>query len=164
MSTPKIMQYFDHRHLADGPLRDISREYTEFAHKINNYLPDSAEKSTALRKLLESKDSAVRSALDLAQPHERAEQHEDVSGIHEGGEELPLPNPATLARVLEGEKRKQNHPGDVEMDRPRGGEIKASDQIIDPSSIPVEDSAYENIHASMEAMLARQQARRAHGY
>lgn len=64
MSAP-ILRYFEFAHLRDGPLRDTSSMFHELAVELDSSLPDGAEKSTALRKLLESKDAAVRAALDV---------------------------------------------------------------------------------------------------
>ncbi|WP_350269328.1 hypothetical protein AAFP32_12095 [Brevibacterium sp. CBA3109] len=64
MSAP-IMRYFEFAHLRDGPLRDTSSMFYELAVELDSSLPDGAEKSTALRKLLEAKDAAVRGALDV---------------------------------------------------------------------------------------------------
>ncbi|PKQ22200.1 MAG: hypothetical protein CVT65_14470 [Actinobacteria bacterium HGW-Actinobacteria-5] len=64
MSAP-ILRYFSINHLKPGPLRQTSALFAELAVTIDDALPDSAEKSVALRKLLESKDAAVRAALDL---------------------------------------------------------------------------------------------------
>ena len=64
-STPSpILRYFAADHLPDGPLRDTSRHFAVLARILDSELPNGAEKSTALRKLLEAKDAAVRSALD----------------------------------------------------------------------------------------------------
>lgn len=63
MAAP-ILRYFTHDHLPTGLLRDTSEEFGVLARKVDNSLPDGAEKSTALRKLLEAKDAAVRAALD----------------------------------------------------------------------------------------------------
>ncbi len=58
-----IIRYFDFRHLPQGSLRDTSALYTRMAGTLDELLPDGPEKSVALRKLLESKDAAVRSVL-----------------------------------------------------------------------------------------------------
>ena len=60
-----ILRYFAHAHLPDGILRDTSEEFGVLARKVDNSLPDGAEKSVALRKLLQAKDAAVRAALDI---------------------------------------------------------------------------------------------------
>ena len=57
-----IMKYFQYSHLPDR-LQEISQPFCELAKSIAMKLPDGAEKSTALRKLLECKDAAVRAAL-----------------------------------------------------------------------------------------------------
>lgn len=64
MSTP-IMRYFDFDHLREGSLRNTSEKFHALATEVDETLPDGAEKSTALRKLLEAKDAAVRAALDM---------------------------------------------------------------------------------------------------
>lgn len=45
-------------------LQDVSRYFGELAVHISVTLPRSAERTVCLRKLLESKDCAVRAALD----------------------------------------------------------------------------------------------------
>lgn len=59
-----ILQYFKYNHL-EGPLRSASAPFCTLAWKLVRKLPHNAETSTALRKLLESKDAAVRAALDI---------------------------------------------------------------------------------------------------
>ena len=68
----EILQYFEYAHLPEN-LAAVSRPFCELAHSLvygdslNTYdcpsLPDNAEKSVALRKLLEAKDAAVRAAV-----------------------------------------------------------------------------------------------------
>ena len=153
------MRYFDHRHLKPGPLRDVSKEYTEMEEKLYKFLPDGPEKSEALRDLLKSKDSAVRSALDLTKPEQRAPITKDPSGIDEGAEELPSPV--------------QSHPGDREMDRPRG----EGGSVIDihyntlPEGVTVNRDHPSTGAGSIGALsdiemaqVRRLQARRTHGY
>lgn len=60
----KLLTYFTYDHLPPT-LQGVSRPYAELAHAIAASLPPSAEATTAVRKLLESKDCAVRAALDL---------------------------------------------------------------------------------------------------
>jgi hypothetical protein len=57
-----LMQYFTYEHLPDH-LQLISEPFCVLAKHIADYLPDNPEKTAALRKLLESKDCAVRAAL-----------------------------------------------------------------------------------------------------
>lgn len=91
-SKTPIMRYFDHRHLKDGPLRDVSKEYTEMAEKLDKFLPAGPEKSEALRDLLKSKDSAVRAALDLTTEDQRAPQTEDgpIESITKRGDQTVI--------------------------------------------------------------------------
>lgn len=63
MSAP-ILRYFEFAHLSSGVLRATSSKFHALATNIDETLPDGPEKSTALRKLLEAKDAAVRAALD----------------------------------------------------------------------------------------------------
>ena len=60
-----MLRYFSCAHLVDGPLRETSAKFEALASDIDELLPDNTEKHTALRKLLEAKDAAVRAALDI---------------------------------------------------------------------------------------------------
>lgn len=57
-----IMKFFDYEHLPPR-LQDISRPICEVAREMDAMLPDGAEKSAGLRKLLEAKDCMVRAAV-----------------------------------------------------------------------------------------------------
>lgn len=59
-----ILRYFAHDHLP-FPLNDLAYEFESMAILLDGALPNGPEKSVAFRKLLEAKDAAVRSALDL---------------------------------------------------------------------------------------------------
>ena len=61
MSSP-IMRFFGYSHLRDNS-QTISRPCGELAELMEKTLPDNAEKSAGLRKLLEAKDCFVRAAL-----------------------------------------------------------------------------------------------------
>jgi hypothetical protein len=56
------MQFFAYAHLP-ARLADVSKPFGELAERLDQSLPDGAEKTVAFRKLLESKDCAVRSVL-----------------------------------------------------------------------------------------------------
>jgi len=58
----KLMQFFEYKHLPTH-LQEVSKPFCELAEHINTSLPDNPEKTVALRKLLESKDCAVRAKL-----------------------------------------------------------------------------------------------------
>lgn len=60
-----ILRYFEFDHLPEGPLRDTSQMFYALAITLDKRLPDGPEKSVSFRKLLESKDAAVRSSLDM---------------------------------------------------------------------------------------------------
>lgn len=57
------MKYFDYEHLPEK-LQKVSKPIGDVARQMNDTLPDSAEKTVGLRKLLEAKDCLVRAALD----------------------------------------------------------------------------------------------------
>jgi hypothetical protein len=54
-----LMQFFNHERLPAGP-REVSKPFCELARHLEATLPNNPEKTTALRKLLESMDCAVR--------------------------------------------------------------------------------------------------------
>lgn len=62
--TSPIMQYFNYSHLSSVQ-KEISSWFYALAWDLENSLPAGPEKSVALRKLLEAKDAAVRSSLDI---------------------------------------------------------------------------------------------------
>lgn len=62
MSAP-ILKYFDTAHLP-ADLRTVSEPIHALAHDMDANLPDCAEKTAGLRKLLEAKDCLVRAALE----------------------------------------------------------------------------------------------------
>lgn len=57
-----IMKYFKYDHLPEH-LQSLSKPIGELATLMNSLLPDGAEKSAGLRKLLEAKDCLVRANL-----------------------------------------------------------------------------------------------------
>lgn len=59
-----IMRYFGFAHLPPN-LQKVSQPFSALAEHLERSLPVGPEKSVALRKLLESKDAAVRAALDV---------------------------------------------------------------------------------------------------
>lgn len=63
----RLMQFFTYEHLPP-PLQSVSRAFAGLAHDVDLHLPDNAEKTTALRKLLEAKDCAVRAVLFKEEP------------------------------------------------------------------------------------------------
>jgi len=62
MDEEPILKFFAYEHLP-AHLQEHSRPWCELARKLVDTLPRNAERSTALRKLLEGKDAAVRAAL-----------------------------------------------------------------------------------------------------
>ena len=61
MSSP-IMKYFAYQHLP-AHLQEVSKPIGDLATLMDETLPDGAEKSAGLRKLLEAKDALVRARL-----------------------------------------------------------------------------------------------------
>jgi len=58
----RLLQFFGYAHLP-AHLADVSKPFGELAVSLDETLPDNAEKTVALRKLLEAKDCAVRAVL-----------------------------------------------------------------------------------------------------
>lgn len=57
-----ILQFFAFEHLPES-LQLVSAPFHDMAHEVIMQLPRSPERTVALRKLLESKDAAVRAKL-----------------------------------------------------------------------------------------------------
>ena len=62
MEGEPIMQFFAYAHLPEK-LQAVSQPFGVLAEGIVATLPRNAERTVALRKLLESKDAAVRASL-----------------------------------------------------------------------------------------------------
>lgn len=58
-----LLRYFAYDHLPPH-LQAVSKQFHDLAHWLANAYPRNPERTVALRKLLESKDAAVRAALD----------------------------------------------------------------------------------------------------
>lgn len=57
-----ILQFFAYGHLPPH-LREVSKMFSDLAFHVNETIPRNAERTVALRKLLEAKDAAVRAVL-----------------------------------------------------------------------------------------------------
>ena len=57
------IKYFSYEHLP-AKLQEISKSLGELAKLMEENLPDGAEKSAGMRKLLEAKDCFVRAKLE----------------------------------------------------------------------------------------------------
>ena len=66
-SNYDIMDYFEYSHLPEK-LQSVSVLFCKLAEWIKTELPDNPETQMSLRKLLESKDCAVRASLPKKQP------------------------------------------------------------------------------------------------
>lgn len=62
MDTEFLLQFFAYQHLPPH-LQEVSKPFHDLADQVFMTLPKNAERSTALRKLLEAKDCAVRARL-----------------------------------------------------------------------------------------------------
>ncbi len=60
--THQLMQFFEYKHLPER-LQVVSEPFGKLAAFVDHNLPNNCEKTTALRKLLEAKDCAVRALL-----------------------------------------------------------------------------------------------------
>lgn len=58
----RLMQFFAYEHLPPH-LQEASKPFDDLAKWLDETLPANAESTTALRKLLEAKDCAVRARL-----------------------------------------------------------------------------------------------------
>ena len=58
-----LLRWFTWKHLPDH-LKPTSIKFRGLAEMIDQTIPDGAEKTTALRKLLEAKDAAVRAVIE----------------------------------------------------------------------------------------------------
>lgn len=58
-----ILKYFKYDHLPEH-LQAVSRPFGELAQHLVDTIPGGPELTAALRKLLESKDAAVRASLE----------------------------------------------------------------------------------------------------
>lgn len=61
--SERLLRCFEYEHLP-AHLQKVSKPIGDLAHRMDIELPDSAEKTAGLRKLLEAKDCLVRAALD----------------------------------------------------------------------------------------------------
>jgi len=61
-STSHLLQFFTYAHLPSH-LSSVSAPFSALANAIASQVPGNAEKTAALRKLLESKDCAVRAVV-----------------------------------------------------------------------------------------------------
>ena len=64
MDEPMLM-WFQYNHL-NSYLRTVSEPWCTLANHVVDTIPPCAERTVALRKLLEGKDAAVRAALPTA--------------------------------------------------------------------------------------------------
>lgn len=63
MNEERMMKWFEYSHLPEH-LQAVSKQFWELAVKICEVIEGGPERTVALRKLLESKDAAVRAKLN----------------------------------------------------------------------------------------------------
>jgi hypothetical protein len=63
MATDRLLQFFVSDHLPPA-VQTISRPFDALAAQLVETCPPTAERTVTLRKLLESKDAAVRMVID----------------------------------------------------------------------------------------------------
>jgi hypothetical protein len=108
-----ILRYFVFAHLRDERLKVVSAGFATLASEVANYLPPSAERTVALRKLLEAKDAAVRATLDAI---------DDIESQRRAAEAVPEPElPLEEAGIPQ-----ENDPG-TPMAEPAPAEVDTSD-------------------------------------
>ncbi len=76
-----VLRFFEYGHLPEGTvIRDVAQDFTVFANSlVEAYgLPQDPELTVALRKLLESKDAAVRCAVIAEKAARGMEQGEPI--------------------------------------------------------------------------------------
>lgn len=61
-ATEQLLEFFAYDHLPPH-LAAVSRPFADLAQSLLSVLPDSAELTAGLRKLLEAKDCAVRATV-----------------------------------------------------------------------------------------------------
>lgn len=91
----ELLTFFEYAHLPDH-LQAISRPCAELAHEMVGGLPDGAELTAGLRKLLEGKDCFVRQALRTTITRERGpwvapNAREAVAGLEVERKRLATP-------------------------------------------------------------------------
>ena len=64
MLEHRLLRWFTYAHLPSGLPRDTSALFADLAGRLPRILPEGAELTSALRKLLEAKDCAVRAAIE----------------------------------------------------------------------------------------------------
>jgi len=68
MNRDYALKIFAYEHLKEGPLRDTSARFHALMLDLFDDVPENAERTIALRLLLQAKDAAVRAVVIGAQP------------------------------------------------------------------------------------------------
>jgi ferritin-like protein len=62
-AVQSLLRFFEYDHLSYEKAREVSKQFHDLAHTMAEALPDSAETTVAIRKILEAKDCAVRAVV-----------------------------------------------------------------------------------------------------
>lgn len=65
MSKYDLLRHFQYGHLPAGPIREISKRFSDLAHDMAEELNIATELEPGLRKLIEAKDCFVRAAIEV---------------------------------------------------------------------------------------------------
>ncbi|MFC3059528.1 hypothetical protein [Paenirhodobacter populi] len=63
----RMLKWFEFKHLPDR-LKEVSAHFGDLAQQMDDLLPESAEKTAGMRKLLEAKDCFVRARIEADDP------------------------------------------------------------------------------------------------
>jgi len=80
-SYEPMLRHFRFAHLRSERMKAMSRGFAETALMIAYSVPGSAERTVALRKLVESKDAAVRCVVDVEDAEREREELFKAAGV-----------------------------------------------------------------------------------
>jgi hypothetical protein len=131
-----ILRWFEFSHLPIQ-LQPVSAMFRTLAWQLEATLPDGEEKQFALRKLLEAKDCAVRSAKDRSGPEDNLYHVQQVPSRPIEDVELPEPGGLHAGDTSEWRGALTEHPSTRSSARPEsdGNWLEAHDP--DPSLHPL---------------------------
>lgn len=86
-----MMRWFSFDHLPQE-LQGVSSIFGRAAEEVDRVLPESAEKTVALRKLLEGKDAAVRAKIEELEPQREAFGTGAITQQPTGDSDAPNPH------------------------------------------------------------------------
>ena len=119
-ATTAMLRWFEYDHLPPH-LQAVSKPVGDLAHELVEMLPDGAELTTGLRKLLEAKDCLVRSAVDV--PAEQLAASRSRLADNDG------PGVAYLKGVAAGRREVQPMCGDT-IDDPAASRMRSCTRFV----------------------------------